>query len=193
VLSTREHIDGAKVAARLLAAGRPEEALIWVEKDHSGRGVHDLTLASLRIAALDALGQRTEAQALRWQAFEKTLSPAHLRDHLKRLPDFDDIEAERKAIAHAAACPDALAALTFLIDWPAHDVAATLVHARLGELDGRHYETLGNAAEHLAATWPTAAALLYRAMVLSVLERGFSKGYKYAARDSKNAASVANR
>jgi hypothetical protein len=35
--------------------------------------------------------------------------------------------------------------------------------------------------------------LLYRAMVLSVLERGFSKGYKYAARDLKNAASVARR
>jgi hypothetical protein len=31
------------------------------------------------------------------------------------------------------------------------------------------------------------------AMVLSVLERGFSKGYKYAARDLKNAASVASR
>jgi hypothetical protein len=89
--------------------------------------------------------------------------------------------------------PNALAALSFLIDWPAHEAAATLVHTRLGELDGRHYETLGKAAEHLADKWPAAATLLYRAMVLSVLERGFSKGYKYAARDLGSAASVAKR
>jgi hypothetical protein len=192
-LGAREHIDAANVAARLLSAGRPEEALAWVEKDRRGRGPYDLTLASLRIAALDALGRKTAAQALRWQAFEKSLSLAHLRDHLKRLPDFDDIEAERRAIAHAAAFPDVLTALSFLIDWPAHEAAATLVHARLGELDGRHYETLGKAAEHLAGKWPAAATLLYRAMILSVLDRGFSKGYKYAARDLKNAASAAGR
>ena len=192
-LGAREHIDAVGVAERLLAAGRPEEALAWVEKDRRGRGPYDLTLASLRIAALDTLGRKAEAQVLRWQAFEKTLSPAHLRDYLKRLPDFDDIEAERRAIAHAATSPDALTALSFLVNWPAYDAAATLVHARLGELDGRHYETLGKAAEHLAEKRPAAATLLYRAMVLSVLERGFSKGYKYAARDLKNAASVASR
>jgi hypothetical protein len=167
--------------------------LAWVEKDRSGRGPYDLTLASLRIAALDAFGRTAEAHALRWQAFEQTLSATDLRDHLKRLPDFDDVEAERRAIAHAMTFPDALTALSFLIHWPAHEAAAALVGARLGELDGRHYETLGKAAEHLADKWPAAATLLYRAMVLSVLERGFSKGYKYAARDLKNAASVASR
>ena len=64
-----------------------------------------------------------------------------------------------------------------LIDWPAHEATATLVHTRLDELDGRHCETLRKAAEHLADKWAAAATLLYRAMVLSVLERGFSKGY----------------
>jgi hypothetical protein len=193
VLGAREHMDAAGVAERLLAASRPEEALAWVEKDRRGRGPYDLTLASLRIAALDALGRTTEAQALRWQAFEQTLSATHLRDHLKRLPDFDDVEAERRAIAHAMTFPDALTALNFLIAWLAHEAAVALVHTRLGELDGRHYETLGKAAEHLADEWPGAATLLYRAMVLSVLERGFSNGYKYAARDLGNAASVAKR
>ncbi len=193
VLGAREHIDAAAVAERLLAASRPEEALAWVEKDRRSQGPYDLRLASLRIAALDALGRTAQAQALRWQAFEQTLSATHLRDHLKRLPDFDDIEAERQAIAHAMTFPNALAALSFLIDWPAHEAAATLVHTRLGELDGRHYETLGKAAEPLADKWPGAATLLYRAMVLSVLERGLSKGYKYAARDLGSAALVAKR
>ncbi len=128
------------------------------------------------------------AQA-RWHAFERTLSATPLRDHLKRLPDFDGVEAERQAIAHAMTFPDTLASLSFLIDWPADEAAATLEHA-LGELDGHHYETLGNAACRQVARRGT---LRYRAMLLSVLERGFSKGYKHAARDLGNAASVAKR
>jgi hypothetical protein len=193
MLGARERIDAANVAERLLSAGRPEEALAWLEKDRRSRGPYDLTLASLRIAALDALGRTGDAQALRWQAFEKALSATHLRDHLKRLPDFDDVEAEQRAIADAMTFPDVLNALSFLIDWPAHEAAANLVQARLTELDGRHYETLGKAAEHLADKWPAAATLLYRALVSSVLERGFSKGYKYAARDLSSAAMTARR
>jgi hypothetical protein len=156
-------------------------------------GPYDLTLAALRIDALDALGRTDDAQALRWQTVERTLSATHLRDHLKRLPDFDDVEAEQRAIAHALTFPDVLNALSFLIDWPAHEPAAKLVQARLAELDGRHYQTLGRAAEHLADKWPVAATLLYRALVSSVLERGFSKGYKYAARDLSSAAMAARR
>ena len=193
VLGAREHLDAAFVAERLLAAGRPEEALAWVERDGRARGPYDLTLAGLRIAALDALGRPAEAQALRWQAFEQTLSSSHLRDHLKRLPDFDDFEVERQAISHAMTFPDVLTALSFLTNWPALEAAAALVHARLPELDGRHYETLGRTAEHLAEKWPAAATLLYRALVLSVLERGFSKGYKYAVRDLSSAAAAAKR
>jgi hypothetical protein len=34
--------------------------------------------------------------AFRWQCFERTLSIAHLRAYLKRLPDFEDMEAEER-------------------------------------------------------------------------------------------------
>ena len=192
-LGGREAIDAARVAERLIAAGRAQDALAWLDKDRRARGPFDMTIADLRIAALDAVGERADAQALRWQAFEKTLSAQHLREHLKRLPDFEDVEVERKAIAHAAAFPTALTALSFLVGWPALDVADALVRRRFAELDGRHYDHLGEAAERLSDNWPVAATLLYRALVLSVLERGFSKAYKYAARDLSSARATAER
>jgi hypothetical protein len=114
-----------------------------------------------------------------------------LRDYLKRLPDFDDVEAERQAIAHAAAFPDALTAL-LLIGPRMMQPPPWCMRGSVNSM-AAIMKTLGKAAEHRADKWPAAATLLYRAMVLSVLERGFSKGYKYAARDLENAASVAGR
>jgi len=175
VLGARESIEAASVAERLIGAGRAEEALGWLGKDKRGRGPYDLTIASLRIAALDALGRTEEAQSLRWEAFKKTLSVPLLREHLKRLPDFDDFEAGQRAIAYAASFPDALLALSFLVEWPALEAADTMVREQIAALDGRHYETLGRAAERLSEKWPVSATLLYRALVLSVLERGLSK------------------
>lgn len=54
---------------------------------------------------------------------------------------------------------------------------------RLAARDGRAYETLRPAAEALEEKFPEAATLLYRRMVESVLDRGSSKQYPYAARD----------
>ena len=42
-----------------------------------------------------------EAQADRWSCFERSLSILHLRAYLKRLPDFDDVEAEGRALDYA--------------------------------------------------------------------------------------------
>ena len=50
---------------------------------------------------MEALGNKDEAQAFRWQCFERTLNSAHLRAYLKRLPDFDDLEAEERAMSYA--------------------------------------------------------------------------------------------
>jgi hypothetical protein len=192
-LGNREHIDAANVAQRLIAAGRPAEALEWLDQGRRARGQFDLTIADLRIAAFEALGKKPEAQALRWLAFEATLSAPHLREHLKRLPDFEDFATEQKALAHAATFPSALTALVFLVEWPALEAADRLVRQRISELDGRNYQWLGKAAEHLAEKWPVSATLLYRALVLSVLERGYSKAYPYAARDLASVSILGSR
>ena len=192
-LGESEHIEAANVAQRLIVAARPVEALEWLDKDRRARGPFDLTITDLRIAALEALGKKPEAQALRWQAFEVTLSGLHLREYLKRLPDFEDFAAEQKALTYAVAFPSALVALMFFIEWPALKAADQLVRQRIAELDGRNYEELGKAAEHLTEKWPVSATLLYRTLVRSVLERGYSKAYGYAARDLASASMIADR
>ncbi len=192
-LGEREPIDAGNVAQRLIGVGRASEALEWLNKDRRVQKPFDLDITDLRIAALEALRRQAEAQALRWQAFEVTLSTQHLREHLKRLPDFEDFAVEQKALGYAANFPSALAALVFFVEWPALEAADRLVRERLSELDGRNYECLGKAAERLAEKWPVSATLLYRTLVLSVLERGYSKAYPYAARDLASASILANR
>jgi len=192
-LGSSEHIEAANVAQRLIAAGRPAEALEWLDKDRRAREPFDLAIADLRIAAYEGLGRKTDAQALRWRAFEATLSGAQLREHLKRLPDFDDFTTEQKALNYAATFPSALTALIFFVEWPALEAADRLVRQRISELDGRNYESLGTAAERLSEKWPVSATLLYRTLVLSVLERGYAKAYQYASRDLASASNLASR
>ena len=114
---------------------------------------------------LDALGRADEAQAERWAIFERTLSSECLRSYLKHLPDFDDEEAESKALADVSLYPNFHHALSFMIDWPALDLAAEMVLARHGEIDGNIYSLLTPAADALEQSYPLAATLMLRAMV----------------------------
>ena len=129
----------AEIAQRLLAAGRAEEAwrtLEAAEPRETGWTLLDDEWEDARIDVLEALGRADEAQAARWSCFERSLSTEHLRAFLKRLPEFDDVEAEERALDHAARSGDMLEALSFLVSWPALDRAAALVLARADELDG---------------------------------------------------------
>ena len=190
VLESTHALD---VAGRLIAANRPAEALEWLDKPR--RRIededNDSTDADLRIAALEALGRKDEAQAVRWRHFERFLSANHLRAYLKRLPDFEDFEAEQKALDVAAAHKQAARGLAFFIEWRALDRADRLVRERLAALDGRLYEVLRPAAEALEEKFSEAASLLYRRLIESVLERGSSKQYQYAARDLLSCARLA--
>ena len=183
-----ESTHALDVAERLATANRPAEALDWLDKprrrieDDDEYG-DDVAATDLRIAALEALGRKDEAQAVRWRHFERFLSAEHLRAYLKRLPDFEDFEAEQKALDIAAAHKQAARGLAFFVEWRALDRADRLVRERLAALDGRLYEVLRPAAEALEEKFPEAASLLYRRLIESVLERGSSKQYQYAARD----------
>ncbi len=168
------------IATRLLAAGRAEEALRAL--DHASpdaTGPQDWQEA--RLAALEALGRAEEAQGFRWQCFSRTLAIPHLRAHLKRLPDFEDVEAEERALSHAADFPDATLALGFLTQWPAWSKAAALARDRVEELDGDRYDILIPAAEALEARSPLAAVLLLRRLIDATLAAGRSSRYPEAA------------
>ncbi|SHK31349.1 hypothetical protein SAMN02745194_04669 [Roseomonas rosea] len=179
------------IAERLIAHGRPAEALAWLDRAPDRHEGEEVRHTDLRIAALDALGRREEAQALRWGAFRRWLTPQHLRPYLRGLPDFDDVEAEDRAMAHALAHPDRNLALSFLVSWPNLEAANRLVRAHHGEMDGRDYGRLRAAAEALAERYPAAATLLHRTLAEDVLRRASSRQYGYAVRDVRACASLA--
>lgn len=168
----------------MLAAGRAEEALRTIEaaEHHRRTSWPDFDWENARIDVLEALGRGDEAQAARWSCFERALSAEHLRAYLKRLPDFDDVEAEERALDYAERYNSLFQALAFLASWPALDRAARVVTGRAAELDGDHYEILTPAADALAAKYPLAATLALRAMIAFTLTKARSSRYRHAAR-----------
>lgn len=182
----------AEIARRLLAAGRTQEALRAIEQaDPPRNGWPPFDWDDARIEALEALGRRDEAQAARWACFERALSGEHLRAYLRKLPDFEDDEAERRALDQVENDKSLERALAFLVRWPALDRAARLVTRRAAELDGDHYELLTSAAEALAEKHPLAATLLLRAMIDFALTKARSGRYRHAARHLQECASLA--
>ncbi len=197
---------GAQIGRRLTAAGRFDEAVAALDRSTPGSfaqlvgtvlgrptmpGPGALDWEDAYIEVLEARGQGDLAQDMRWTSFERGLSVDRLRDYLKRLPDFDDVEAEDKALAHAEDFHDLHAALDFLVRWPAWDRAARLVLRRSSELDGDRPELLEPAARAIEGRHPLAATLLLRALILDTARYARTGRYKDAQRQLLEAASLA--
>lgn len=178
-----EPVVAAQIARKLVDAGRPDEALDAINKANHTVGHPDTFEWEVAYTeVLEALGRKEEAQEFRWHSFERTLSADHLRAFLKRLPDFDDMEAEEKALAYGYQYPDVHRALAFLLSWPSLDHAAKLVISRATEFDGDRYEFLTSAAEVLRENHPSASVIMLRALIDFVLDRARTARYKHAAR-----------
>lgn len=182
----------AEIARQLLTTERAVEALQMIEAaEHKRSGWPDFEWEDTRIDVFEALERAGDAQAARWSCFERFLSTRHLRAYLKQLPDFDDIEAERRALDYVENFKSLPHALSFLATWPALDRAAKLVEGRAGELNGDHYEVLTPVAESLAGKYPLAATFALRAMIEFALDQSRSSRYKHAARHFQECASLA--
>ncbi|CCD95929.1 conserved hypothetical protein [Bradyrhizobium sp. ORS 375] len=182
----------AYIALRLLAAARATEALQVLDAaELRNPSRPDPDWEEARIQVLDGLGRNEEAQAARWACFARSLDARQLRAHLKRLPDFDDVEAERRALDHVEQFPRLIGALDFLIRWPALDRAARLVLARSRELNGEAYHVLAPAADALAGKHPLVATLLLRAMIDDTLQGSRTSRYRHAARHLLECGSLA--
>ena len=182
----------AEIATRLIAAGRADDALAILDRaEFRDRSPAPEAWQNVRLDALEALGRTDEAQAARLDYFKHGLCAAHLRAYLKRLPDFDDVEAEDAALTHVAAYPAMSAALNFLIQWPALDRAAQLVQQRCRDLDGDQYDILTPAADALSQRYPMAATLTLRAMIDLTLNAAKSSRYQHAARHLTTCATLA--
>ena len=186
----------AGIGSRLLKAGRAEEALAALKEagsDCHGWTPRDFDWEDARIDALEALGRADDAQRVRWGCFERSLSAPHLRAYLRGLPDFDDMEAEEKALDHVLGFSDGPEALSFLVSWPALSRASRLVLERLEDIQGAGDVILAPAADALSADHPLAATMVLRAMIEAILRRGWSKYYKRAARCLLDCAGLSSR
>ena len=175
----------AKVATRLTKAGRAEEALTLLQAADPTlrqRRTGAEAWCDARLDALEALGRSDEAQAQRWDFALLELSARHLRDYLKRLPAFEDLPAEEKALDLVAEHDDLEEALWFLLDWPEPHRAARLVLAAHKPLNGDRYILLAPLAELLEKRQPLAATVCLRAMVDFTLKVKRPKRYPHAAR-----------
>jgi hypothetical protein len=171
----------AGIGRRLLEAGRADEALAAIDAVET-HGWIPLEWEQVRVDVLLSLGRTDEAQAFLWKRFEQTLNPEHLRAYLKKLPDFEDLEAEERAFAHAMQFPDIHRALAFFTAWPALDSANRPVLQRGEQLKGDLYELLPPTADILDASHPLAATIIRRALIDFTLGHARSKRYRHTAR-----------
>ncbi|MDB5438914.1 MAG: hypothetical protein JWM33_1341 [Caulobacteraceae bacterium] len=197
---------GAEIARRLLAADRVEDALAALvasapkaPRPRFGFGAKltpepasELEWEAQYIEAVEQSGDAAAAQTLRWEAFERTLSREPLAAYIKRLPDFEDVEAADKAFAHAAAWPDFMAGLSFLMTWPAIPEAAAMIQARRSELAGSDHR-LADWIHRLEARQPVAALILLRAAIQGALRRGASKADPELVSQLAHAESLSDR
>ena len=168
----------AKVARLLLDEARDDDALdVLLAADQDGTPATKTLWDAVYIDCLLALGRIEDAQNHRWVCFSETLDPQTLRDYLKVLPDFEDMEFEDAAKAHALQFEDATAALGFFLEWPDLGLAARLIETRANELDGDLHHILTPAAESLRNKYPLAAVLLWRSMINHALWEGRTSRY----------------
>src|SRR4051812_50204631 len=73
---------------------------------------------SVRLEVMEALGRNVEAQVFRWQCFERPLSISHLRTYLKRLPEFEDLEAQERAISPPLQSSRVPQTISFFLSFP---------------------------------------------------------------------------
>lgn len=175
----------ARIVQRLTTAGRAAEALALLD---AAKPSADQTppgpgpLIDVRIAALDQLERLEEAQQLRRTCGLLRLSSQHLRDYLKRLPAFEDGEAQERALDLVLQHPYLGPALEFLHQWPDLRRAARLILARPAELIHAHEQLLASVAEALESDQPLAATLCLRALIKLILEQARSNRYRHAVR-----------
>ena len=183
--------DNFAMAKRLLNAGRAAEALDWIRREPHSRTrfpkpqnlIDDLSprKVSLEGQILDAMGQKAEAQDLRWSSFEATLNVSILKEHLAALADFEEFDVLDRAFAYALQTKDIYSALSFFMEWPKHDMASKLVIDNQAKWNGNHYYQLATIAKDLEHEYPLAATILYRALLDDILASARSKAYPYAA------------
>jgi hypothetical protein len=196
VEAVRTPAIAAQVAKRFLQAGRAEEARTVLEgaiqpalfrRPPGGNPEPDFDWETAWIDYLERSGRQDEAQLARWASFERSLSVERAKAFTKRLPDFEDVEAEDRIFATAANHADAERALALMMDWPAFGEAAGLITERGDELRLSPEQAEGWARK-LRRRYPGAAQRLLRRAAADAFRR---REYATSSRLTQEADAIA--
>ena len=173
-------VQKASLAEAFLKYGRPEGALAWLE----GPWEHlESTREHLLAQSLTALGRTDEASVVRQHIFEASLAVSDLHGWLNLLPPLGQAHAVSRARQLAASHSNPVAVALLLLDIGDGAAAEQALVSAQAALEGRDYGTLVSLAEALERRdlWKGATAV-YRALLTSILDRGYSPAYRHAAK-----------
>ncbi|MBE0536741.1 MAG: hypothetical protein IH624_13825 [Phycisphaerae bacterium] len=171
------------VSRRLFEAGRAEEAFVYLERAKSRHLQSEpYDYPSLKSKILIALGKSGQAREVLWQEFARNLSTYALEEILELTPKEEKAAAHQRAIKLAQTHPSPVQAAHFLVEIKEPKLAAELIDKHQDEISGSCYDILKTVAKALAGSYPAQAWIIYRALLLDILEEGRYKAYGHAAR-----------
>ena len=184
-LSTAALIDIARV---YLESGDVETAHSWLKKIPEGETFQAYERDQLLLEIYQKQGDTEKLTGLLYQKFRSY----HSTDTLQALLDVighdkrdEVISAEVAQILESTGLSESDA--EFLISIGKIDEAEEYLLNRAEQLDGDHYGSLLSLAEAMESeSRNLAASLIYRSLLLSILERGYTKAYPYGIRYLKN-------
>ncbi|MDR3180006.1 MAG: hypothetical protein LBT70_03855 [Holosporaceae bacterium] len=173
--------DKIGIASRLLEQNRAPEALEWLNAIN--KDSRDSETIKLRIAALESLNRKEEAQQERISWFNSTLDHKVFKEIMVHAtPQFQE-EFQEEAIKTVFNSGRVSTALDFFVQGKFIDECSTLVLSKIDLLSGEGYYSLRPAAQILRDKYPLSATLLYRKLIAYIMDGAKSRYYDYAVKD----------
>ncbi|MBN2138980.1 MAG: hypothetical protein JW720_14320 [Sedimentisphaerales bacterium] len=177
--------DAMEISRRLFDAERFQEALTFLEKCRAGQGFlrgEPYDYPSLRCKILIALGRTEEAGDTLWQEFTKGLGLHTFEKVLELTPVEEKDAIHRRAVSLAEHYRSPEQGAYFLVQMNELERAARLIEQRQDEISGSWYSSLSKVAEALAGPYPSQAWLVYRSLLLDILNSARYKAYSHGAK-----------
>ncbi len=173
-------LQKANIVEKHLEFDNPEGALGWLEEPWDGDEWHRLDLLARTFAALGHIGEVIE---IRRQIWDLRPSTRTLEGLLGVLPAEEQPASNEEARQRAATIPDLETALELLLFLGQSEDASGLLLQRREELSGNSYYSLPAMSEQFESSSQfLASTLIHRALLDSILDRGYSRAYHHAAR-----------
>jgi len=167
--------------------GQYEKALYFADKglslgqERSWPNYGSSGLPNLKRELLNILGREEEALQTAWQEFKNVPSEYSYEELMKYVSKKDREAWHRKAVSIAQKKSLCSGLIEFFIKTKEINVLSEkILSARHDELESLGYYALNDAAKKLSEKHYAAAAKIYRAMGMEIINKGKSKHYKYA-------------